>query len=203
MLLTACANGAGVFPVGSYVALEQDEITNASDYPDGYGQTFTLTEDITIIGIELSVWGMSGGKAFTLELHRFDAASVSLDSSILGSGQVALSEISTELAWTPVILDRAVEGKAGDMFAFTHRGDPVADGFNRYGNSQLDPYDGGSRFGGYGFGESGFDQISPFLANDYAFRIIVIPESGTVFLTALGVGCLLGRRRRSVVLCLT
>lgn len=193
--LTVYAKGAWVFPVGSYTALEQPVFTNGSDEP--YGQTFTLTEDITIIGIELIVRGYSGGVAFTLELHRYDSESVSVDSSILGSGQAVLGDISlTQFMWTPVVLDRAVEGKAGEMFAFARRREPTAGSFNVYGVSRFDPYAGGSRFGGYGFGESGLDPIALNAAYDYAFRIIAIPETGTVLLSAVGLCCLLARRSR-------
>jgi len=193
--LTTLSKGAWVFPVGAYAALEQPVFTNGSDEP--YGQTFTLTEDITIIGIELIVRGWSSGVAFTLELHRYEAESVSVDSSILGSGQAVLGDISlTQFMWTPVVLDRAVEGKAGEMFAFTQRSVPTDGSFNMYGVSRFDPYAGGSRFGSYGFGESGLDPIALNAAYDYAFRIIAIPEPGTVLLSAVGLGCLLGRRRR-------
>lgn len=98
-MLTACAKGAWVFPVGSYTALEQPVFTSGSDDPAGYGQTFTLTEDIIIIGIELAVRGLSGGLAFN---------------------------------------------------------------------------------------------------DDYAFRIIAIPEPSSVLLSAVGLGCLLARRRRGL-----
>jgi len=198
ILLTLGVHGAGVFPSGSYVALEQPVFVSGTDDPSGFGQTFTLNGPITIIGIELPVQGWRGGRAFGLELHRFDSASVSVDSNILGSGQVALNELSlTALTWTPMMLDRAVEGKAGEMFALTQKSVRNGNGFNFYGYSRLDPYVGGTRFGGYSFPESGGDVIGLSRDQDYAFRIIAIPESQTALFITLAVICLLITRRRS------
>jgi len=76
-----------------------------------------------------------------------------------------------------------------------YRHEPNGKGINVYGNSRLDPYAGGTSFGGYRFIESGLDPVVPQMG-DYSFRIIAIPESQTVLFFSLGMGCLLGKRQR-------
>lgn len=193
----AIASGAVVLPKGHFSVLSQTSITNHSDFPSGYGQTFAVTTDVSIAGLALSVLGMSGGSNFTVELHRYYPSSTKVDSVVLGSATVSRQSIGfSEPKWLAMYFDTPTLASAGDTLAFVLLNqDSGGAGFNRYGNSQENPYSGGSRFGGADFHGAGLYAVSLSNASDFAFEIISVPEpSGPIFYS-VGFSCLFFRRR--------
>ncbi len=194
--LIAIASGAVVLPKGHFSILSQTSITNQSDFPTGYGQTFTVTSAVSIDALALAVRGGSGGADFTVELHRFDPLTRSVESLILGTASFSKSLVGvSDVSWIAMYFDKSTFTAAGETFAFVIEHTSGGLGYNRYGNSQANPYVGGNRLGGYDFPASGWDQVSTIGSSDFAFEIISVPEpSGPIFYS-VGFSCLFFRRR--------
>ncbi len=194
--LTTAAMGVVVLPNGHLPIVSQTSITNQSDFPTGYGQTFTVTTAVSIDALALAVRGGSGGADFDVELYRFDPLTSSVDTLVLGKASVSKSSFgSLDVSWISIYFDRPTYAVAGETFAFAIKHTSDGLGYNRYGNSQDNPYSGGSRLGGYDFQSSGKDQVSLLPGTDFAFEIITIPEPAVPVLSSLGVLCLFFRKR--------
>ncbi len=196
--LASTATGAVVvLPQGHAPVLSQTSITNQSDFPSGYGQTFTITSAVSIDALALAVRGGSGGADFEVELHRFDPLTSSVDSLILGSASFSKSLAGVAgVAWVAMYFDRSTYAAAGETFAFVIKHPSGGAGYNRYGNSQENPYGGGRLLGGYDFQLSGQDQVSLSPGTDFAFEIISVPEPSVPIFVGLGMWCLFFRRVR-------
>lgn len=194
--LTMAATGAIVLSNGHFPVVSQTSITNQSDFPTGYGQTFTVTSAVSIDAITLAVRGGSGGADFSIELHRFDPLTSTVESLILGSASLSKSLVGvSDVSWVAAYFDKPTLAAAGETFAFVIEHTSGGPGYNRYGNSQANPYVGGTRLGGYDFPVSGWDQVSTTGGTDFAFQVISTPEPTVPVFFCVGVSCLFFRRR--------
>ena len=196
-LVSTVTGAVVVLPKGHFPVVSQTSITNQSDFPSGYGQTFTVTTAVSIDALALGVRGGSGGADFDVELHRFDPLTSSVNSLVLGRASVSKSLVGvSNVSWLAIYFDVSTSAAVGETFAFVIKHTSGGSGYNRYGNSQANPYAGGSRLGGYDFQSSGQDQVSLLLSTDFAFEIISVPEPSAPFILSLGILGIISRRHR-------
>jgi hypothetical protein len=174
------------------VDVTQTQIDGHVD-PLNFGQSFTAVRDTTLTSIRLSISAASGGSDLTLRLYDFDRPSLSLGSTLLGSGKLTESQLSPTPAWMDVPLTSPASVTAGHTYAFTiQAADPGGvTGWNNYGATMTDVYAGGEFF----FGLSGKVNTNTNL-KELALQTITAPEPGALALLTIGSVFLQRRHRR-------
>lgn len=192
-LFLAMIFGLAVTSEGATIVISQQSFSSLNDYsPTGFGQSFTATGTYQVTSLDLYMSKSSGGSDITVTLHAFDSLTSILGTTVLGSGVLRESGISTTAAWTSIQFSSPVSVQADSIYAFKIvANDPGgATGWNNYGAAASNVYIGGNYLN---ISTNGTVSKS---TSDLAFRVSAVPEPSSSLLVVAGLCIATTRRKR-------
>ena len=187
LALFALLFGTSAIVQGATIMISQPTFTRLEDYqPTGFGQSFTANGNYFIGAVNLYISSSYGGSDTTLRLFDFNSLASSLGNSVLGSGVLQESSLSSSGSWRTISLDVPVRVFSGSAYAFTiiaKDSGGIANGWNNYGMSPSDVYSGGNQLS-IGSGASVTKQTA-----DLSFQVVSVtvpePSSSLFFVSAV------------------
>ena len=176
---------------GATIVISQPSFSSLDDYsPTGFGQSFTATGTYQITSLDLYMSKSSGGSDITVTLHAFDSLTSILGTTVLGSGILRESGISTTAAWTSIQFSSPVNVLADSTYAvkIVAKDPGGSTGWNNYGAAASNVYIGGNYLN---ISTSGTVTKTN---SDLAFRVSAVPEPSSSLLVAAGF-CIAATRR--------
>lgn len=175
------------------VVISQPTFASLGDYsPTGFGQSFTATGTYQITALNLYMSSSSGGSDITVTLHTFDSLTLILGTTVLGSGILRETSLTSTAAWESISFSSPVAVQAGSTYAFkiVAKDPGGSTGWNNYGTSSTDVYGAGNRLN-----ISTNGTVSK-ATTDLAFEVAAVPEPCASILLAVSIAITAIRRTR-------